>query len=368
MLKYLLEKEIKQFLRNRFLPKMVVMLPFAALAIFPLVANMEVKNLRLVVVDKDHSQLASRLVGTVTATAYFNLAAYADNSQDAYHMLEHNKADVVMEIPADFERDLTRTHSATLMCQANAVNGAKGGMAGAYLTQIVNSFNRGIVVEQYPQAATATAAIVIKPLFRYNPALDYTIFMIPALMAMMLAIIVGFLPALNIVSEKENGTIDQMNVTPVKRLTFIIAKQIPYWVAGQLVTLLCMLSALLFYGMRPAGSVWTILLFSLVFSLAFSGFGLIVSNYATNTQQAIFIMFFFVVSMVFLSGLYTPFQNMPQWAQVIGTASPLKHYIEALRMIYIKGAGLTSVAGQLGILILIAIVFNTWAVVSYHKR
>jgi len=207
----------------------------------------------------------------------------------------------------------------------------------------------------------------VRPMFRFNPNLSYRIFMIPALMAMMLAIICGFLPAINIVSEKENGTIEQMNVTPVSRFAFILSKLIPYWTAGFVVISLCMFTAFLFYGMAPRGSILLLYLFAVVFVLCFSGFGLIVSNYAKTIQQAIFIIFFFVITMIFLSGLYTPYQNMPEWAQIIGNASPLKYFIRALRMLYLKGASFFEMLHLFFPLCVLAVIFNGWAVLSYRK-
>jgi ABC-2 type transport system permease protein len=210
--------------------------------------------------------------------------------------------------------------------------------------------------------------IEVRPLFRFNPNLSYKVFMIPALMAMMLAMICGFLPALNIVSEKENGTIEQMNVTPVGKFTFILSKLIPYWVAGFVVITLCMFTAFVFYGLFPKGSILLLYLFAIVFVLCFSGFGLIVSNYANNIQQTIFIMFFFIITMIFLSGLFTPYQNMPEWAQIMGNASPLKYFIQVLRMIYLKGATFMEMQHLFYPLCALAVFFNGWAVLSYRKK
>ncbi|MDR3272206.1 MAG: ABC transporter permease, partial [Flavobacteriaceae bacterium] len=225
-----------------------------------------------------------------------------------------------------------------------------------------------IIARQIFSLAQTTASVEIRPLFRFNPRLDYRRFMIPALMAMMLAMICGFLPALNIVGEKENGTIEQMNVTPVGKFTFILSKLIPYWTAGFVVATLCMLTAFLFYGMLPAGNVLLIYLFAVIFVLCFSGFGLVVSNYAKNIQQAIFIMFFFVITFIFLSGLFTPYQNMPQWTQILGNISPLKYFIQVLRMVYLKGAVFVDLQHLFYPLCALAAFFNGWAVLSYRKK
>jgi ABC-2 type transport system permease protein len=368
MLRYLLEKEFKQFFRNHFLPRMVVVMPCVIVAVFPLVANMDVKNLLLAVVDNDHSNSSRQMQEKIVSSGNFTLSGYFDNSDAALQSIENGEADLLLEIPPKFEENLIREHSADVMIAANAVNGMKGALSSMYLTGIIAGYNRELAVRQIPEMAHAVPAVEVRPLFRFNPALDYKVFMIPALIAMLLTVICGSLPTLNIVSEKENGTIEQMNVTPVGKFTFILAKLIPYWTAGFVVMTLCMFTALIFYGIFPKGSVLLLYTFAAVFILCFSGFGLIVSNYAKNFQQAIFIMFFFVLTMIFLSGLYTPFQNMPQWAQMIGNASPLKYFIQVLRMIYLKGATFADMQHLFYPLCGLAVFFNGWAVLSYRKK
>jgi ABC-2 type transport system permease protein len=407
MLRYLLEKEFKQFFRNKFLPKMVVAMPFMALAVFPLVADMDVKNLSLAVVDNDRSQTSRQMQDKIVSSGNFRMSGYFDNSDAALESIEKGDADLLLEIPSKFEETLYRENSGTLMIAANAVNGMKGGLGSAYLTGIIADYNRQWIMDNGQwridneqirmnnsqllppresdtftefshQGAVPTInsqfsilnsqLVEVLPLFRFNPALSYKVFMIPALMAMMLAMICGFLPALNIVSEKENGTIEQMNVTPVRKFTFILSKLVPYWTAGFVVSSLCMLTAFIFYGLAPKGSILLLYLFAAVFVLSFSGFGLIVSNYAKNIQQAIFIMFFFVITMIFLSGLFTPYQNMPAWAQMLGNASPLKYFIQVLRMIYLKGATFMDMQHLFYPLCVLAVFFNGWAVMSYRKK
>ena len=373
MLRYLLEKEFKQFFRNSFLPKLVVALPFVALAIFPLVANMDVKNLTLAVVDNDRSSTSRQMTEKIVSSGNFKISDYFDNSESALKSIEKGDADLLLEIPPKFEENLNRENSGNVMIAANAVNIMKGGLGSAYLTAIIADFNRELIPLN-PLKGTSLSPLLggggveVRPLFRFNPNLNYKFFMIPALIAMMLAIICGFLPALNIVSEKENGTIEQMNVTPVGKFTFILSKLIPYWTAGFVAATLCMFTAFLFHGMYPKGSILLLYLFTAVFILCFSGFGLIVSNYAKNIQQAIFIMFFFVMTMIFLSGLYTPYQNMPEWAQMLGNVSPLKYFIQVLRMIYLKGATFTDMQHLFYPLCGLAMFFNGWAVLSYRKK
>ncbi len=334
MLKFLLEKEFKQLLRNKFLPRLVVMQPFMILLVMPLAVNFEVRNINLSLVDNDRSDYSSKLTHKIASSGYFRLIHEATSGKDALRDIESGKADIVLEIPAHFERDLVRENVAQVMISANAVNGTKGGLGSAYLMNTINDFNNGIRAEWLqPASGPQVPSFAILPLYRYNPLLRFPIFMVPALMVMMMTMLCGFLPALNIVGEKETGTIEQINVTPVKRFSFILAKLIPYWAVGFLVLTVSFGIAFFVYGLAPAGSVFTIYLFASVFVLAVSGLGLTISNFAATAQQAMFMMFFFVMTLIFLSGLYTPTASMPHWARVISNFSPLKYFIVVMRTV-----------------------------------
>jgi ABC-2 type transport system permease protein len=187
-------------------------------------------------------------------------------------------------------------------------------------------------------------------------------------MIMILALVCGYLPALNIVGEKESGTFEQMNVTPVSKIHFILAKLIPYWVVGFVVLTISFFAAWLFYGFLPVGSFVTLYVFSSLFVLAISGFGLVVSNYASTIQQAIFMIFFFVLTFIFMSGLYTPVASMPEWAQAISAFSPLKYIIMVFRLVYLKGSTVHDLLVPFAALSGFAIFFNSWAIMSYHKK
>jgi ABC-2 type transport system permease protein len=191
--------------------------------------------------------------------------------------------------------------------------------------------------------------------------------MIPALMVILMTIICGFLPALNIVSEKEIGTIEQINVTPVGKFAFILAKLIPYWIIGLLVFSICLGLAALIYGLVPAGNLATIYFFALIYILVFSGFGLIISNHSSNMQQAMFMMFFFLIIIILISGLFTPIASMPQWAQSFTLFNPLRYFVEVMRMVYLKGSNLLQLGNQLAALVLFALITNIWAILSYRK-
>lgn len=368
MIRFLLEKEFKQILRNSFLPRMILAMPLMMMLVFPWAANQEIKNLRLSVVDNDHSVYSERLIQKATASGYFNLTNVSASNDAALHSLESDKADIILEIQPDFEKHLIKEGSADVMISANAVNGMKGGLGASYLSVILQDFAGEIRAEwkQAPEMATLPV-INIVPQNRFNPHLDYKVFMVPAIMVTMLTMLCGFLPALNIVGEKEIGTIEQMNVTPVNKLTFILAKLIPYWIIGLLALTLSITLAATVYGLIPVGRLTTLYFFASMYILVVSGFGLVISNYSNTMQQAMFVMFFFIMIFILMSGLFTPISSMPQWAQNITMFNPLKYFIQVMRMVYLKGSGIADLTTQLIALFSFALFFNGWAVISYRK-
>ena len=237
---YLIEKEFKQLMRNSFMPRLIILFPIMLLVVFPWAATLEVENLQLAIIDNDHSQTSLRLLHQVEASDYFRLTQTCTSYEEALALMEKGGADLILEIPKDFEKDRLLGRPAEVLIAANAVNGTKGGLGSSYLAQIINEISSQSSIR-----------------YLYNPNLDYKHYMIPALMTMMLVMICGFLPALNIVGEKESGTIEQINVTPVSKITFTLAKLLPYWLIGFFVLSVAMLLAWLIYGLVPAGSLGT---------------------------------------------------------------------------------------------------------------
>ena len=373
MLKFLIEKEFKQLLRNSFLPRLIIGYPCIVMIIMPWAANMEIKNISVNVVDNDHSVVSQRLIHKIDASSYFRLNNLSPTYNSALRDIESGDADVILEIPRHFEKKLENGEASHVLLAANAVNGSKGGLASSYMTATLADYNAQLHVENPSLGIVQEAASSVQPSVSvseknlYNPHLNYKLFMVPALMVMLVTVICGFLPALNIVSEKEVGTIEQMNVTPVGKFKFILAKLIPFWVVGFVVLTLSFGLAWLIYGILPVGSLGSIYLLSALFVLVMSGFGLVISNHSATMQQAMFVMFFFIIILLLMSGLFTPVMSMPQWAQIITILNPLKYFVDIMRMVYLKGSGLADLSLQIGALLAFATLFTFWAVKSYRK-
>ena len=347
-LRYLIQKEFTQIRRNSFLPRLIIAFPIVIMCVMPWVMNRVVKNIRVDVVDIDHTVESQRLIQQIAHSNYFIFNAQQPTYDAALRDVEHGSADVILEI-----RD------GQYLIAANAVNGTKGSMGSAYLSQIVTA-----------HASPTSAAIQskVQALVLYNKGQNYKLFMIPALLAIVMMLMTGFLPTLNIVGEKEAGTIEQINVTPVSKWAFILAKLIPYWIIAFFVVTVCLLLAWLIYGITPAGSVWLVYLLAMLLALFFSSFGLIVSNYSDTMQQAIFVMWFFVVLLMLLSGLFTPTRSMPAVAYASTYINPMHYFIEAIRTVFIRGGSVQHVWHQLLALLAIGIIMASWAVQSYKKN
>ena len=369
MIKFLLEKEFKQFFRNSFLPKLVFIFPCVMMIMLPWAANLEIKNMYVSVVDNDHSSLSERLIYKIAASDYFNVEDIASSYEEAMTGIENSKADVILEIPVNFERNIIRGENTHILVAVNAVNGTKGGLGSSYLTAIIKEYNSELLSE-HPSGARVALSPTIQVSSRnlFNTYLDYKLFIVPGIMTMLLTLICGFLPALNVVGEKERGTIEQINVTPVSKFTFILAKLLPYWIIGLVVLTICFFLAWLLYDISPMGHFFTIYLYAAIYVFAMSGMGLVISNHSATMQQAMFVMFFFLIVFMLMSGLFTPVASMPEWAQAITIFNPLKYIIQAIRSIYLKGSGFSELFPQLRALVIFAVILNGWAVVSYRKK
>ncbi len=364
-IKYLLEKEFKQFMRNPFMPRLAIMFPLFIILVYPWVTTFEVKNITVEVVDNDQSPLSQRLITKIGASEYFILKGVTNNYPDALTSIEGSKSDIILDIPKDFEKSIVMRNNPDIQISANAVNGIKGSIGSSYLAQIVN--------EHILEYATAHG-LELKPnanfdeLNLFNPTMDYKRFMIPALMTMIIIMMCGFLPALNIVSEKEIGTIEQINVTPISKWNFILAKLIPYWLMGFLILTICFILTAIVYGYTAQGNILTIYFAATLFILVMSGLGLLISNISNTMQQAMFVMFFVVMVSVLMSGLFTPIRSMPAWAQYITYVIPPRYFVEIMRSVFLKGGGIIENWFNFSALASLAILVNLWAVISYRKQ
>lgn len=368
-LKYLLQKEFRQIVRNKVIFRLILVMPVIQLLIIPLAADYEIKNINIAIIDHDRSVFSQDLTKSITSSGYFRLADYGNSYPHAFQLIEKDKADLILEIPLNFEKDLYRENRGQLLVSVNAINGAKAAVGGAYLSRIIASFNRDIRLSlSTPNGVSAIPMIEIATSNWFNYYLNYQSFMVPGILAILVSMIGIYMTALNIVKEKEAGTIEQINVTPIKKQYFILGKMIPFWVIGMFMFSVGLLIIARFvYGIVPEGSFLVLYGYLSVYLIAVLGLGLLISTYSNTQQQAMSLAFFIIMIAILMGGLFTSIESMPAWAQWIARINPVSYFIEVMRMIIMKGSGLNDIKVHLLVTAGFAVFFNTWAVFNYKK-
>ena len=379
MWKYLLEKEFKQFFRDPGLPRMALMFPVLMMLVFPFAVSMEIRNINLAVVDSDRSEESSRLLERCTSSGYFRLVAFCGSPEEAMRLMDENKADAIITIASDFSEEIGNGSGFPVGIKVNTVNGTRGSIASQYLQNCImmylqdrNSREAGSSVQSAAsapaaQSVSAEPAIDVSEKYYFNTYLDYKLFMIPALIVIGITMITAFLPSLNIVSEKETGTIEQINVTPVGKSAFIICKMIPYWAIAFFVLTACLLIAWAVFGYVCRGNVLWLYLYTTLDIIVMAGLGLLISNYSSNAQQAMFVIWFFAVIFMLMSGIFTPIASMPGWAQAITYLNPMRYYADAMRSVFLKGSSPLDIWYDAAGLASIGAAMVCWAIASYRK-
>ncbi len=366
---FLLEKEFRQIFRNSAILRMIFIMPLVQLMVLPWAADYDVKNISLSVVDHDHSSYSRKLVQKISASGYFQVESYGSSEKQAMEKVEANQSDLVLEIPPAFERTMVREQEASLSIAVNAINGVKANLGGNYLRTVIRDYNDELRSEWIQNPRFPPEVVMeIRPLNWYNPHQDYKDFMVPGILVVLLTLVGTFLTALNIVKEKEVGTIEQINVTPIRKYHFILGKLLPFWIIGLVILSIGLLVSWLAYGILPVGSYLTIYVFAALFLAAVLGLGLLISTVTQTQQQAMLISFFLMMVFILLGGLYTPIESMPSWAQWITKANPVSYFIEVMRMVMLKGSGFNEIKTHLWIMAGFAVALNSWAIISYRKR
>ncbi len=366
---YIIQKEFKQIMRNKGMLPIIFVLPLLQLLILSNAATFEVKNIAFSYVDHDKSTSSKELIDKFRASTYFNIIEDFPSKSIADEAMERGEVEVVLEIPENFEGNLVKSKAADLAVYINAIDGAKAGVENVYVNQIVRSFNQEILVNAYQQdrQLSRPTNIEIIPSFWYNNTLNYKTYMVPGILVLLVTMLTLFLSGMNIVREKEMGTLEQINVTPIKRYQFIIGKLFPFWVLGMLILTVGLIIAKFIFDVPIIGNIGLIYLFSAVYLLVILGMGLLISNYTDTQQQAMFIAWFFAVIFILMSGLFTPIESMPIWAQNVTLFNPIRYFVEVIRMVMLKGSGFSDISTQFLIICFYAVLMNGLAVWSYKK-
>lgn len=371
---FLVRKEFLQVFRDRATVAQIFIIPFVQLTVLAFAATFEIKSTRVHVVDLDRTRVSRELVSHFTATGRFEVVGYSASMEEANRQLLGREVSLVMQLPHGFERQLVREGRAPLQLVLNAEEGAAAGVIRSYATQILSSYAAGLNVELRPRLATvgpapARGVARIEPRTRgwYNPEMDYKAYMVPGILVSLVTLIGTLLAAQNIAREKELGTLEQINVTPITRGQFIAGKLIPFWIMGMVELALGMGLAKLLFDIPMRGSLLLVFAMTALYLVAALGVGLWISTLVDTQQQAMFVTFFIVVVYFLLGGIYTPIDSMPGPVQWLAALNPIKHFVVIMRAVLMKGAGFTDILTPFFALLTFAVVVFTLAVRQYQK-
>jgi ABC-2 type transport system permease protein len=364
----MLQKEFTQIFRNRVILPAIFVIPFVQLVVLVFAANLEMKEIKYYVVNQDRSSFSRTLQTRFQGSPFYSYKGTGHSIEEGIKMLTRGDVDMVLHLENGFERDLIRNQKSSVQVLIDAVNSTEAGLINAYTGNIIRDVNEDLILEliQYIPSG-GLKNVNISTAYWYNPDLNYHIYMVPGILVILVTLIGMFLTALNLVREKELGTTEQINVTPVKKYQFIISKLLPFWIIALFELSLGLILGRIIFQVPFLGSISLLFGFASVYLLVVLGFGLFLSSLSSNQQQVMFLSFFFMLTFILMSGIFTPVESMPDWAQKINIINPLAYFMKVIRMIMLKGSVFNDIKSEFFSLLIYANLILGLAVWSYRK-
>jgi ABC-2 type transport system permease protein len=368
-----MRKELLELKADPRLFGIVIIAPIFQLAILGYAATTDVKDVPVVIVDADRSAESRELVSRFEASANFKIAAMLGSTEEIDPWLERGDAWLALSVPADYGTSVRNGTPVTLQVVADGSDSNSTNVALGYTRSLVAGYAQDLLADR---AATAGSmqpgrAPLVNAEVRiwFNPELESRYFMIPGIVALLLLVVTTNLSAMGIVREREVGTLEQLNVTPIARWELILGKLLPYGLIGMIDVVLVLIVALFWFEVPLRGSLPLLFGLSLVYLLTTLGLGLFVSTISNTQQQAMMTTtFFFMLPMVYLSGFIFTIENMPSWIQPITYLIPLRYFLVILRGLFLKGVGLETFWPQALALLAWGIAILTLATLRSSKR
>ncbi len=364
----LLVKEFKQIFRNKLMLPIIFVVPVVQMILLTYAASLEMKGISMAVVDQDYSQASRLLVSRFEASPFFKISMEGSDYQEAEEELTRDRVDVILHMQYGFEKRLYSEQETGLQLVVNAINVTEAGLISSYCTMILSEYNTQLRADWFGlDDSGGKTALDIIPKYWYNPLLDYKIYMFSGILVIIVTLIGMLLTALNLVREKEMGTTEQINVTPVRKYQFIMAKLIPFLVIALFELAFGLVIGRLLFGLPMVGSLGLLFLFTIIYLFVVLGIGLFLSTISNTQQQLMFMAFFFMITFILMSGVFTPADSMPSWAQKINLFNPVAYFMRVIRMILLKGSGFNDISREFYSLCIYAVLILTLAITNYRK-
>jgi ABC-2 type transport system permease protein len=365
---YLIRKEFIQIFRNKFISKAIFGVPLVQMLILVPAVTFEIKHVNLCIIDNDISSESRGLIGKIEGSTFFKVTSSTWSEKEANDLLHRNKCNMILNIPSTFGRDLGSGKTSKLLVTIDAINASTAQLSWAYLNAVISDYNLNIIIENFNTIPVISLPkIQITNRYWYNEMLNYKYYMLPGILVILVTAIGFLLAGLNMVREKEIGTIEQINVTPVRKYQFIIAKMVPFLMIGLIDLALGLVIGRLIFGVPFEGSILVMFLGSTIFLIAVLGLALFISTFSGTQQQYMFVAFFFMIIFILLSGIFTPAESMPMWAQKFNLVNPVAYLMRINRMVMLKGSSIFDIGKDIYSLAIVAVCFSTFAVLRYRK-
>ncbi|MBE0647255.1 MAG: ABC transporter permease [Bacteroidales bacterium] len=365
---YIIQKEFIQVFRNKRMLPIIFVVPIIQLLILVNAATFEMKQIDMAIVDLDLSSSSRLLTSKFQGSPFYRIISAPFSYDEAFEQMQRGEVDVIMQIPKGFEKNLVKEKNTQIQLIVDAINGASAGLINAYSTSIIMDFNREILIEWLnPAEMAGVRRIVAETSYWYNPKLNYTTFMVPGILVLLVTIIGLLLSGMNIVREKEIGTIEQINVTPIRKIEFIAGKLIPFWIIALFELAFGLVIGKLLFNIPIEGSLWLIFLSAGVYLFVILGFGLLISTMTNTQQQSMLVSFFFMVVFILMSGLFTSVESMPIWAQKVDLLNPIAYFIKIMRMVMLKGSTFADISNLFYGMVIYAVAIISLAIWRYRK-
>ena len=368
--KAIAKKEFKHLFRDIRMLLILLLFPVFLLGVFGYAVNFDVHHIKIVVYDEENSEISREFVSSLTKSTYFDLVGYISNDSQIKEILEEKKAQCIVVIPKDFSRKFYSKQEAKIQFLIDGVDGNTANIIRFYSTAATQSLNAKLSADVLSRAGLKSfVPIDFRPVFWFNPDLKSTRFFIPGLIAMILIITAAVSVSLSLVREKERGTIEQINVSSIKSSELLIGKTLPYVLLALVNAAMILLAGYLLFDVVVKGSYLLLFISTLIFLIASTSIGILVSVVSESQQVAFSIATMITMLPSFiLSGFVFPIESMPVIIQVITNITPAKFFINVLRAIVLRGAGVFAIWNQLLYLILYASILLSAAIIIYNKK
>jgi ABC-2 type transport system permease protein len=367
----MLIKEFIQVFRDKRTRILLFAPPIIQMLIFGYAATLEIRHIPTAVLDYDNSQVSRDLLSRVAASPYFDVRTHLTDREQISDLIDRGEVTVALQINAGFAQDLGKGQTARLQVIVDSSNSNTALIAVGYVNQIAARFaqeyQRERLLHTSPFLPSQIPSIVLerRPLFNVN--FDSQWFFVPGVIGNLILVMVVSLTAFAVVREREIGTLEQIMVTPIGRLEFILGKTLPFFLIGLLDTTLISLVGTLWFGVPFRGNIGVLAIGAVLFILCMLGIGLFISTIAMTQQQAMVSGFFFNMPAITFSGFGTPISSMPEWMQSLTYLNPLRYFLEVLRGVYLKGVGLDVLWPQMAAMGIFGLIMLAISVARFRK-